>query len=317
MNARRVPLFWVLACLLILAGCGSAAATRVPLPTARSLNGPHTIRTVFLILMENHNWSAIKGSGDAPYINHVLLKQGAHAEQYYNPPGIHPSLPNYLWLEAGTNFGITDDADPGAHLQTTHRHLVSLLARARISWRAYEQGINGRTCPLTTSGNYAAKHNPTVYFSDVTGGGNPNSAYCIAHERPYSQFTSDLRRGVTARYNFITPDVCHDMHDDCPPAYNAVRQGDTWLSHAVPSILSSRAYRSGGAIFITWDEGEGDDGPIGMIVLSRMARTGFASTIRYTHSSTLRTIEEIFGVKPYLGDAAHANDLRALFRRFP
>ncbi len=45
-------------------------ATEVPAPTER---------TVFVILMENHNWSQIKDNPSAPYIN-ALLAQGAHAE---------------------------------------------------------------------------------------------------------------------------------------------------------------------------------------------------------------------------------------------
>ncbi|MBA0084873.1 MAG: hypothetical protein HRJ53_07750, partial [Acidobacteria bacterium Pan2503] len=57
--------------------------------------GSSTIKTVFLILEENHNWSSFKGSTSAPYINNTLLAVGAHAEQYYNPPGIHPSEPHY------------------------------------------------------------------------------------------------------------------------------------------------------------------------------------------------------------------------------
>ena len=39
--------------------------------------------------------------------------------------------------------------------------------------------------------------------------------------------------------------------------------------------------------------------------------------IQYTHSSTLRTIEGIFGVMPLLGDAANATDLSDLFASFP
>jgi hypothetical protein len=57
-----------------------------------------------------------------------------------------------------------------------------------------------------------------------------------------------------------------------------------------------------------------------MIVLSPDARGhGYANTIHYTHSSTLKTIEEIFGLHPLLGDAgaAHTNDLRKLFVTFP
>ena len=73
------------------------------------------IKTVWIILMENHNWSQIKGSSSAPYINNTLLPMASHAEQYFNPPSIHPSLPNYLWLEAGTNFGVLDDNAPSSH----------------------------------------------------------------------------------------------------------------------------------------------------------------------------------------------------------
>src|SRR5207248_10924866 len=75
-------------------------------------------KTVFLIMMENHNWSDIKGSPSAPYINTTLLPMATHAEHAYNRPGIHPSEPNYLWLEAGTNFGITNDADPAVNHQS-------------------------------------------------------------------------------------------------------------------------------------------------------------------------------------------------------
>ncbi len=37
----------------------------------------------------------------------------------------------------------------------------------------------------------------------------------------------------------------------------------------------------------------------------------------YDHSSTLRTVQEIFDVKPFLGGAATATDLSDLFRKFP
>src|SRR5438552_2137996 len=84
------------------------------------------VKTAFIILMENHNWSQIKGSASAPYINNTLLPMASHAEQYFNPPGIHPSLPNYLWLEAGTNFSILDDGAPSTHHESTTQHLVTL-----------------------------------------------------------------------------------------------------------------------------------------------------------------------------------------------
>jgi phosphatidylinositol-3-phosphatase len=287
------------------------ALTHSP-PTATST------KTVLLILMENHNLSDIKNSPSAPYINGTLLPMASYAQQYFNPPGNHPSEPNYLWLEAGTNFGISDDANPDVNHQGTTQHLVTLLNNAHVSWKSYQEGISGTVCPLTGNGLYAPKHNPMVFFDDVTNTNNPNASYCIAHVRPYTELATDLQQNTQARYNFITPNLCNDMHDTCAPLNDSVKQGDSWLAQNLPTILNSQAYKKGGIVFITWDEGEGGDGPIGMIVLSHDAKGGgYSNTIRYTHSSTLRTLEEIFGVSPLLGDAAHATDLRDLFKTFP
>jgi hypothetical protein len=44
---------------------------------------------------------------------------------------------------------------------------------------------------------------------------------------------------------------------------------------------------------------------------------GYANTILYNHGSTLRTVQEIFGVSPLLGGAATSTDLRDLFLTFP
>ena len=111
------------------------------------------------------------------------------------------------------------------------------------------------------------------------------------------------------------------MHDTTPGSTSTRIQGDHWLSNTIPMILASAAYTNGGAIFVTWDEGSvsggpvEDDGPIGMIVVSPHGKGGgYTNKISYNHSSTLRTMQDIFGVRPYLGDAARANDLSDLFR---
>src|SRR5260221_4608499 len=271
---------------ILLSSCSTTLATGTPTPVvspvSTSISTPHlavtsvstptptsssAARTVFLIMMETHNWSDIKNSLSAPYINSTLLPTASYAEQYYNPPGIHPSEPNYVWLEAGTNFGILNDATPSANHQNTTLHLVTLLNKAGISWKSYQESISGTVCPLTNNGLYAPKHNPMVFFDDVTKTNDPHSTYCIAHVRPFPELTTDLQHNSIARYNFITPDLCNDMHDSCGPLNNPIRQGDTWLSQNLPAILDSAAYRTGGAVFVTWDEGDLSDGPIGMIVL--------------------------------------------------
>jgi len=246
-----------------------------------------SVKTIFIILMENHNWSQIKGNSSAPYINNTLLPMAAHAEQYFNPPGIHPSLPNYLWLEAGDNLGILNDSDPSVNHQSTTLHLVTQLKNAGISWKTYQEDISGTTCPLTSVSNYAPKHNPFVYFDDVTNTNDPNSTYCITHVRPYPELATDLSNGTVAQYNFITPNLCDDMHDSCAPLNNSVAQGDAWLSNEVPKILNSNAYKNGGALFITWDEAASGDGPIGMILVSAFGKGGgYSNSIHYTHGST-------------------------------
>src|SRR3954467_5109255 len=81
-----------------------------PSATSGALRGAAAkIKHVFVIVMENHNWSDVKGSPSAPYLNKKLLPQSAGAEKYSNAPSLHPSEPNYLWMEAGTNFGIHSD----------------------------------------------------------------------------------------------------------------------------------------------------------------------------------------------------------------
>ncbi len=296
-------------------GTGMVSAQESTRPVSSSL--PSVLGSVFVIVMENQNWSSIKGSADAPYINGTLLTTGAHAEQYFNPPSMHPSEPNYIWLEAGSNLGITTDYDPTSNHQSTTNHLVTLLQNTGVSWKAYAEGISGATCPLTSTGNYAPRHVPFLYFDDVTGANNPNSTYCVQHVRPYSELSGDLRNNAVPRYVFIAPDLCDDMHNACAPLNNQVRQGDTWLAQQLPQIFQSAAYQHGGVVFITWDEGQGSDGPIGLIALSPYARSGYAGALHYTHSSLLRTIEETLGVTPLLGDAANASDLGDLFSAAP
>lgn len=269
--------------------------------------GLNASSTVFVIMMENHNWSDIKNNPNAPYINGTLLPIAAYATQYYNPPGIHPSEPNYLWLEAGTNFGIFDDNAPSVNHQSTSSHFVTLLRNAGISWKTYQEDITGTTCPTTNTGGYAVKHNPFAFFDDVTGSG------CTNVMRPFSELANDLTNNSVPHYVFVTPNLCHDMHDSCGPVNNAIKQGDQWLAQNLPMILNSAAFQNG-VVFITWDEGEGSDGPIGMIVLSPFGKGGgYSNSIHYTHSATLQTLQEIFGVRPFLGDAANGPDLSDLF----
>jgi phospholipase C len=304
--------------------------TDPPTTTAAAQAGsfPSGVQRVWVIVMENTNWSSISGNTvAAPYINSLLTRvDAAYATRYSNPSAVHPSEPNYLWFEAGAahdlpngaaTVSFTTDADPNSSNSTsTTDHLVTYLNQAGISWKAYQEGIDGTTCPLASdrATSYAAKHNPMIFFQDVTGSNDPASAYCIEHERPLGELATDLEQDAAARYSFITPDLCHDMHTVCAPSKDRIRQGDDWLAANLPTILNSAAYANGGAVFLTWDEAASGDGPIGMIVLSPVSKgNGYHNALEYDHGSLLRTLEELFGVNPLLRGAATAIDLSDLF----
>jgi len=81
-------------------GVGALAATAAPSHAQLS-----KVKTVWVIMMENHNWIGnnagaqygdpdIKGNKLAPYINETLTKISSYANAYYSPPGNHPSQPN-------------------------------------------------------------------------------------------------------------------------------------------------------------------------------------------------------------------------------
>jgi phosphatidylinositol-3-phosphatase len=298
----------------------NASVTTAEESNARRAN--HRIKTAFVIVMENHSWHQIIGNRkSAPYINDVLLPAGALADNYHNND-VEPSEPNYVWMEAGNPLGIRDNDGPDQNYRNTKKHLVSLLVAGGVQWKTYQQSISGTRCPLVREGAYEPKHNPMIFFADVTENNNPRSENCIKHMRPESEITADLTNDAAplSGYIFITPDACHNMHDKCEGG-DEIRNGDNYLASVVPKMQASQAYKNGGAIFITWDEGDededGKDPALGMIVLSPFARVGYRTSRNFNHSTMLRTLQEIFAVEPFLRGAATAPSFAELFTAYP
>jgi phosphatidylinositol-3-phosphatase len=190
-------------------------------------------------------------------------------------------------------------------------------ASPRVSWLSYQEGLNASTgaCPVRSSGFYAAKHDPYVFFQDVAGNPpSPSSGPCAARHRAYTAagLAQDLQRGTVAQYNFISPNVCHDMHGGtgCPGS-DDIRSGDDWLAAALPPLIAY-ANANDGVIFIVWDEPVGGSTLIPFVAIGPQVKPGYASSVRFTHSSLTKTVEEIFGL-PLLPAVASANDLSDLF----
>jgi hypothetical protein len=333
--------------------------------------------------MENHNLTQpgsvtsppqLLGNAAAPYLNSLITPGNPNAAQtswasnYYNAaPGVHPSLPNYLWQEAGTNFGVNNDNQPfgpGGANQGNAPSLSGLLQAKGISWKSYQEDIDLNTStgavlprsqwtvPLTnmsgtfTSGtnayngsnqyNFATKHDGQLYFNATNGGDNttPSNSQ-VSHYAPLQQLATDLTSNSVARYNLITPDQYNDMHSALTGGFTyhgvqytgdqaSIAQGDNFLSIIIPQIMASAAYKNGGAIVVWFDETEGGDSQqftLPEIVISPLAKgDAYESSLSYTHSSDLKTMEELFGVYApgggFLGDANSpgTNDLSGLFR---
>jgi hypothetical protein len=162
-----------------------------------------------------------------------------------------------------------------AHVQT----LGNQLSGAGRSWAAYLQDMGndpardhtvttarGPACghPATWAidhthkaakgDQYAARHDGFAFFRSVTG----NPVFCAAHIVSFRPLPGDLARAsATPAFSFVVPDLCNDGHD-APCASGApggLTQAGAFLAQWVPAIMAAPAYRDGGLIVITFDEG--------------------------------------------------------------
>ncbi|WP_158865055.1 alkaline phosphatase family protein [Leifsonia sp. AG29] len=308
----------LLALALALTACtGTAQVPETPTPQVPTVGSAHpspaatggatssagALAHVVVIVDENKPASSIIGNPQAPYLA-SLASQGAVATHY--SAITHPSLPNYLALTSGTTAGITSDCNPpGGSCLDTAPNLAQALDRAGRSWRMYAESMPSPCSPANTD-VYAVKHNPFLYFPSVTS----DSAYCASHDVPYSRFAADLASPSTLPdFSFISPDLCHDMHD-C-----SVATGDSWLAANVPRILASPAFtRERSLLVVTFDEGDSSDNVVPLIFAGPAARPHASSSQPFSHYSLLRTIEDQWGLPPLGPNDGAAAAMPALLR---
>jgi phosphatidylinositol-3-phosphatase len=250
---------------------------------------------VYLIVLENHGLSQILDSATAPYL-HVLMGRYGLATNYHSVA--HPSQPNYLALFSGSTQGVTDDGihDLGA------RTLADQLDAAGRSWRVFAQNVppgcyRGATASDGPDGpgNYARKHEPAISFTGISG--SPTRCGNITD---FSHFDP-----AAADFELVIPNLCNDMHD-C-----SVAAGDRFLASFVPRILQSTAWKQGGVLFITFDEGQGSQ-PVATLVIASDVAPGSRSAVAHDHYSLVRTIENAWGL-PCLANSCGANDMHEFF----
>jgi len=236
--------------------------------------------------------------------------------------------------------------------------LANQLSEHRLTWRGYMQdmgndptreeltcgrpksggtvvdpsGLGGSdgTQSATATDQYAARHNPFVYFHAIL-----DTPACAANVGPLPRLFTDLSSvSTTPNFTFITPNLCDDGHDATCAGKNyggrnnqgGLYAADQFLKRVVPQIQASPAYQQDGMIVVTLDEsgdvgtpagataccGEptgpntpapGQVGPgggrIGTIVVSkRFIKPGTVSDVPYNHYSFLRSMEDLFRLGP-------------------
>jgi hypothetical protein len=283
---------------LLAAGCGGSAAATVPKTAPPSVRLPNFTHVV-LVVFENHEASSIAGSSDAPTFN-PLARRYATLTSY--TAVAHPSLPNYLALVSGSTHGISSDCTTCV---VDARSLADTLAAAHKTWKTYAEDLPYPGFTGGSSGRYAKKHDPFLYFRSVLD--FPSLRRRVV---PFTQLRRDLARRKLPDFSLIVPNLCDDMHD-C-----SVATGDAWLKAHVVPLLHSRELR-GGVVFVVFDEGTSDTGGGGHVealALGPSVRRGSRFTRATNHYGLLRTIEDAWGL-PRLGFSRTGTPIGGIWTR--
>lgn len=318
----------------------SAASFRAR-PCGR-LPPPPAYRHVIWIWFENKALSSVIGNAAAPFVTRLATEQCAYSARWMDDV-VDTQVGTYVAATAGANCDsgtlralappgdrcvTIDDPPPATCVDTTCHATVATtsifeeLQHAGKSWRAYEEGMPRNCSAAYFRRGYDVEHNPPMLFSHIRVGGAwgaptcsrfdlgfpttvCNGVRCAIQDRD-NPLARDLRTGDLPAFSFVTPNLCGDMHDSCPPYASKVTNGDQWLAAWIPRITGSPAYRDGStAVFVMWDEGAG--GTFGTatpnVIVAPSVVPGTVVHAVVNNVAALRATETMLGV-PLLGCAS-------------
>jgi acid phosphatase len=257
---------------------------------------------VFVVLEENTNYSSVIGNKSMPYLNSLADQYGLATQYYANT---HPSIGNYFMLTTGQIITNND----GFHGVVKADNVVRHVLTAGKTWKAYEESLPHAGYTKPDVGEYAQRHCPLSYFSDVV-----NSKTERLNLVPFIQFKTDLANNRLPEYSFITPNLCNDAHD-CPLA-----TADKWLKKNIQPLVQSAGFQKGGLLILVFDESGSDNthggGRVAWIAVSpKFSKRKFKSTTLYQHQDTLRLMMQGIGLTSYPGKAKSANNMAEFFHR--
>ncbi len=276
-SSKQVSGVMLAVLFLAAAVAGQIAPAAVPAPAH-----------VIVVMEENHGYSQIIGSPQAPYIN-SLAAQGALFTNSFAVE--HPSEPNYLDLFSGSNQGITNDSCPHTF---SVQSLESELITAKKTFTGYSEGLPSVGSTVCRSGKYARKHVPWTDFSKDLAADN----------QPFTSFPTDFTKLPTV--TFVIPNLNDDMHD------GTIQQGDSWLQNNLLAYVTW-AQNNNSLLIVQFDEDQGTTtNHIATIFVGPMVKPGKYRE-KINHYNLLRTIEDMYAV-PHLGNAASAKTISDVWK---
>ena len=204
-----------------------------------SVTYPTPIRHVFVVFLENAELSSVQSSG--PY-EMGLTKNYTNATRYYAP--CHPSAPEYLAATSGATWQCGSDSVSSGGYSTNN--IGNLAQKAGLSWGGYMESMP-KACDSSDSYPYAARHDPFVYYSDLSG------SVCKAHVANFTSWDANVSAGTIPAFAFFAPNLKDDGHD------TSVSYADSWLKGWLPKYLNDSWFNSS-VWFITYDEGSSNNG---------------------------------------------------------
>jgi hypothetical protein len=206
------------------------------------------------------------------------------------------SLANYLAFTSGSTHGQTVNPPPAEAPIAGD----SIFQQLGTDWTTLAESAT-KNCQLNGGALYNPRHIPAAYYTAIRS---------VCEQRVVPQMDPpDLSRSFT----MIIPNMLNDMHmtDLTPDIPSRIKAGDDWLRGYLPKLLATPEYRAGKTvILITWDEGQLTNSNIPLFVLSPFVNPGAEETRRFDHYSLLRTMQEMLGLGPFLGNAAGAASMR-------
>ncbi|MGH9681049.1 MAG: alkaline phosphatase family protein, partial [Candidatus Acidiferrales bacterium] len=266
---------------------------------------------VYLVALENTNYSDVVGTSAMPYLNGLINQYGLAAQYYADT---HPSIGNYFMWTTGQILTNNDNELPATFPVTADNAVREVLA-AGLTWKEYAEsipsvGYTGGDTVGPDGGTYGTHHDPLVYMSDVL-----NSPAQLQNIVPFTQFATDLASGKMPNYAFITPNMCNDAHD-C-----SLTVADTWLRTNIDPLIKSAQFQKNGLLIISFDESGSDNtlggGRVVTVIVSPLAKAGYQSTTTYQEESVLRLMLEGLGIRTLPGASATAPKMWEFFTFTP